>query len=77
MSESTAPAARHWPIVPSDTVNLSPRPRSLWCETAGTVSIENEEGRILSYTVTAGQILPFQATKVRATGATATVYRWR
>ena len=61
---------------PSDAAAVVPRPRALWCQTAGDVAIEDRDGTVLTYTVAAGQILPFRAAKVRATGTTATVFGW-
>ena len=70
------PGDRHQAITPSDTALVVPRPRALWCQTAGDVAIEDSAGTVLSYGVNAGQILPFRAVRVRATGTTATVYGW-
>lgn len=71
-----SPGDRHRVITPSDSDAVAPRPRALWCEAAGTVSVEDRDGIVLSYTLSAGQVLPFRAVKVRATGTTATVYGW-
>jgi hypothetical protein len=38
--------------------------------------LEDEAGNALTYFVQAGQIIPFRAVKVRATGTTATVFGW-
>ncbi len=64
------------PPTPSGTANVVPRPRALWCQTAGNLVIEDANGTALSYAVQAGQILPFRAARIRATGTTATVYGW-
>ncbi|WP_210527341.1 spike base protein, RCAP_Rcc01079 family [Rubellimicrobium arenae] len=71
-----SPGDRHQPITPSDTLAVSPRPRALWCQTSGDLVIEDCDGTQLSYAVTAGQILPFRAARILATGTTATVYGW-
>jgi hypothetical protein len=71
-----SPGDRHKRIVPSDTAVVVPRPRALWCEVEGTVAIEDRDGTVLTYTLMAGQVLPFRAVRVRATGTTATVYGW-
>ena len=71
-----SPADRHGAIAPSDTAPVAPRPRALYCQTAGELALEDREGTVLSYTVQPGQVLPFRAAKVRATGTTATVYGW-
>ena len=69
-----SPADRHQAIVPSDSVPIDPRPRAHYCLTAGDVAIEDRQGIVLTYAVQAGQVLPFRAAKVRASGITATVY---
>ena len=71
-----SPAERHAAITPSDTLPVDPRPRALWCQTAGDLVIEDRWGTQLSYAVQPGQVLPFRASKVLATGTTATVYGW-
>ncbi|TNC73704.1 spike base protein, RCAP_Rcc01079 family [Rubellimicrobium roseum] len=71
-----SPADRHQAITPSDTAPVVPRPRALWCQTAGDLAIEDRDGTRLTYAVAAGQILPFRAVRVLATGTTATVYGW-
>ncbi|MBP1806449.1 spike base protein, RCAP_Rcc01079 family [Rubellimicrobium aerolatum] len=71
-----SPGDRHRPIMPSDSLPISPRPRALWCQMAGDVVIEDIDGVQLTYAVQAGQVLPFRAVKVLATGTTATVYGW-
>jgi hypothetical protein len=71
-----SPADRHLAITPSDTAMIVPRPRALWCQTAGNLAIEDQNGTVLNYSVSAGQILPLRAVRVLATGTTATVYGW-
>lgn len=71
-----SPGDRHKLVVPSDATPVAPRPRALWCATAGDVAVEDRDGVVLTYALTAGQVLPFRAVKVRATGTTATVYGW-
>ena len=70
------PATRHYPITPSDTVDLPRRPRALRVQVGGELSVVDEAGTVVSYTVLAGEVLPFRAVKVRATGTTATVVGW-
>ena len=72
----TSSATRHATITPSDSVAITNKPRALYCNTAGTVVIVDEAGTALSYTVTAGQVIPFRGVRVNATGTTATVYGW-
>ncbi|HVG48066.1 MAG TPA: hypothetical protein VM899_08025 [Rubellimicrobium sp.] len=71
-----SPADRHQAVTPSDSSPVDPRPRALYCQTAGDVVLEDRQGTLLTYAVQPGQVLPFRAAKVRATGTTATVYAW-
>ena len=64
----------HWTIVPG-AGDLDPRPHVLYVAAPGDVTIVDEEGTELAYTVTAGQILPFSPVKV--TAATATILGWK
>lgn len=68
----TTSAERHYSITPSDSADLSPIPRALYFGTAGDVAIRDEKGTDITYTVTAGSILPFRPTRVLSTGTTAT-----
>ena len=71
-----SPGECHQAIVPHDTDPVVPRPRALWCNTSGTLVLEDSSGAALTYFVQAGQIIPFRAVKVLATGTTATVFGW-
>jgi hypothetical protein len=71
-----SPAESHQAIVPSDSTPVDPRPRALYVQTAGDLALEDRSGTVLTYAVQAGQVLPFRASRVRATGTTATVYGW-
>ena len=71
-----SPAERHQAIAPSDSAPVDPRPRALYCQTAGDLALEDGKGTVLTYSVQAGQVLPFRASRVRATGTTASVYGW-
>jgi len=71
-----SPATRHVAITPSDSADLPVRPRVIYCHAAGNVLIRDEMGVNLTYTLVQGQILPVSATRVLATGTTATVYGW-
>lgn len=70
------PATRHYAITPSDAVDLPVIPRYLYVLTSGNLSLVDEKGTAITYPVTAGQRLEFRATRVRATGTTATVAGW-
>lgn len=71
-----SPATRHVLIVPSDSADLPVRPRVVYCQAAGSAVIRDELGADLTYALAQGQILPFSAVRVLATGTTATLYGW-
>jgi hypothetical protein len=68
-----APGDEHYTVTPSAN-NLSPKPRALRAMTSGNVTIVDKNGTSIEYAVTAGEILPFRATKI--TAATATIVAW-
>lgn len=70
------PADRHAAITPSDSTVLNPIPRALRVTVAGNLVLEDADGTAITYPVSAGDIIPFRATKVRATNTTATVVAW-
>lgn len=72
----SGPAGMHFTVTPSDTVNLEPRPRGFRVSTMGNLALMDEAGTTIIYAVTAGEILPFGAKRVLATGTTATVVAW-
>ncbi|MCL4068994.1 hypothetical protein M3484_20770 [Pseudomonas sp. GX19020] len=75
----TAPGMRHRTITPSDTVDLAvsgERPRVIICTAAGNVSIRDDAGTVITYALSAGQILLFSPCRVMATGTTGTVVGW-
>ena len=71
-----SPCLRHFAITPANGVNVAIRPRVLRVLTGGTLSLRDEAGTILAYTVSAGEIVPFSAVGIEATGTTATVAGW-
>lgn len=66
-----APAKNHATITPSDTADLPALTRSIRVGGAGNVSIV-VDGVTVVYTCVAGEILPLVASRVNATGTTAT-----
>ena len=72
----SGPAEIHVAITPNDGADLPFRPRAIVALTAGNVSLVDSAGTAITYPVTAGQVLPFRAMRVRATGTTATVVGW-
>lgn len=71
-----SPASQHFNITPSDSADLPKRPRVLYCSAAGTAVLRDEAGADLSYSLAAGQILPFSPLRVLATGTTAALIGW-
>jgi len=67
------PGQSHFTITPGASA-LNPRPRAIYANTAGTVTVEDATGVSVVYNVLAGQVLPFSAVKI--TAATATVIGW-
>ncbi len=58
-------------VTPSDTVDLPALPRVLYIGGAGTLRLR-VAGLTVNFTVTAGTVLPVRASRVFATGTTAT-----
>ncbi len=71
-----SPGAQHFPIVPADGIDLPVRPRVLFILTTGDLAIRDSDDSILTYPVTSGQIVPFSAVGIEATGTTATAVGW-
>ncbi len=72
----TSPATRHFAITPADGVDLPLRPRVLRVLAAGTLVLRDSEDDILSYQVSAGDMVLFSPKGVEASGTTATVVGW-
>lgn len=70
------PGELHYQITPNDTVPLNPKPRSIYCRVNGDVVIEDKRGTALTYSMTAGDVLPFRGHLVKVTGTTGTFYAW-
>ena len=73
------PATVHFPITPSDTVDLPSVPRALIILTAGTLRIRGFNGADITYpaeVATAGRQLDFSPIRVLATGTTCTLVGW-
>lgn len=69
-------ANRHWEITPSDTVDIDPKPRTIYCAEAGTAQIADAYGTALPYAMTAGQWIPFRGVRINETDTTGTFYAW-
>ena len=69
-----APARQWRAITPSDTVTIDFNMKAIYCVTDGTVSLEDDQGHILPFTMTAGTWLAVMPVRVRATGTTGSYY---
>ncbi len=68
-----SPATAHYTITPGPA-DLPVIPRAIRCEGSGTATIVDRAGTSITYSLTAGEILPLRAVKV--TAATATLVAW-
>ncbi|MCB5410817.1 spike base protein, RCAP_Rcc01079 family [Pseudogemmobacter faecipullorum] len=71
-----SPALFHQAITPSDSADLAPRPRVLYCSGSGTAVLRDTAGTELSYSLQQGQILPLSPLRVLASGTTASLIGW-
>ena len=68
----SGPASHAFPIIPSDTTDLTEAVRALYVGTGGAVSLRTVSGSAATFlTVSAGSILPVRADRVLQTGTTA------
>jgi hypothetical protein len=73
-NDSQKPHRDGFAITPSDTVDLPYTASSIWVGGVGNVTLVTPYGTALTFTaVPAGTLLPFCATRVMATGTTATL----
>ncbi len=70
------PADYHFEITPSDTEPMLMRPRAIFCAEDGDAVIVDAQGTALTYSMTAGQFIPFRGVRINATGTTGTYYGW-
>ena len=72
-SSNQSSAIAGFAVVPSDTVSFVRRARSLYVGGGGNVALIGGDGVAVTFVaVPAGSILPIEATRVNATGTTAT-----
>lgn len=71
-----SPATHHLAITPQDGVDLPVRPRVLRVLASGDLSLRDEAGTVITYSVTAGETFVFSAVGVEASNTTATVAGW-
>ncbi len=67
-----SPGDLHVSITPSDSTDIANRPRALRFNGAGDVVIRDRAGTDITYTVTAGEVMPFRGVRILSTGTTAT-----
>ena len=70
-----SPGERHQVITASPNA-ISPRPRCLRFGGAGTVTIVDQADVAVTYTVAAGEVMPFRGVKVTATTVSQIVGWW-
>lgn len=71
MSDSQIAPARRHKALSASAAPLEPRPRSIYVAVAGTATFVDEDDVSISYTLTAGSVLPFRPKAITAiTGAT-------
>lgn len=71
-----SPADKHFQITPSDTTDLEFQPRALYVNTAGTASLVDADGAVVSYNVLEGAVLTMRPVRVNSTGTTADLIGW-
>jgi hypothetical protein len=69
-------ATRHFAITPSNSADLTIKPRAIYCSAAGDAVIRDEGGTEITYALTQGQVLPFRGVRILSTGTTATLVGW-
>lgn len=60
------------PVTPSDTADLEIHARAIRAQTDGTLRITTYNAHVRGTFITAGEILPVYASRIHATGTTAT-----
>ena len=68
------PARRHIPLVADPANDLPVRPRRLYCNVNGNITVVDEVGQALSYVGAAGRVI--EVCPVRITAITGTWYGW-
>jgi hypothetical protein len=60
-----------WVVVtPSDSTNLTKKPKALYFSAAGDVALVGDDNNSVTFTVIAGQTLNVRPSKVKSTGTT-------
>lgn len=71
----SGPADKHFLITAHASNPVAPKPRAIYCQADGTITMTGSAGTSLAYAMKAGQILPFRPTLVTSVG-TGTFYGW-
>lgn len=75
VSDRTNPGDNHFEIVPDDDADLPFIPRAVFCAEDGDLVAIDAGGVPLTYSMTAGQFLPFRVRRV-GEATTGTYYGW-
>ena len=71
----TAPASKHAALSADAGNDIDPRPRAVYCQADGTITLTDDNDNALAYAMTAGQVLAFRAKRCTAI-ASGTFYAW-
>ncbi len=63
----SSPAEKHFPII-ADPGVINPRPRSIFCASDGDITVRDIDDVEIIYSLIAGQVMTFRATKVTSIG---------
>ena len=72
----TSPAVSHFIVIPDDLTDLPTRPRALYANSGGAVVLQDQQGNVVTYQVSAGTVLSIRPVRVLATGTTAQLIAW-
>lgn len=68
----TRPADTFAAITPNDSVEVDPKPKSLFIGGAGNLAVTGSDDVEVTFAVVAGQVLPIRPKLIKSTGTTAT-----
>ncbi len=69
------PATLHYAVTPSSANLLPIVPRAVYIQTSGVLEMADASNTFISYTVTAGQVVPFRPLRF-GSNTTATIVAW-
>lgn len=76
MSNKINPGRLHVAVTPHDTNYLPAGVNCIYCTADGNCVVEDAAGTQITYAMVAGQLLPFEAKRIRA-ASTGTYVAWR